>query len=205
MKVFPESAVVSGAVRKGSLSSLRKVARFIPPERRENPDSGSSRRRGNLYFCAGIASPRLLAGLAMTVEEIVLEQRRCFSFTNLKQCAMILFEFLHLAMAEKPPYLKGTIMDSFEKLARNAIQLSALLKNIKPGDGKKLKEVYDTFVGLGEEVRRLAHSGRLPALEGRLWVTLILTGELVGAMVMAISELHRNGMDDAEKIMAGKD
>jgi len=94
MKVFPESAVVSGAVRKGSLSSLRKVARFIPPERRENPDSGSSRRRGNLYFCAGIASPRLLAGLAMTVEEIVLEQRRCFSVTphtppSLRQVARI--------------------------------------------------------------------------------------------------------------------
>lgn len=92
-------------------------------------------------------------------------------------------------------------MDSFEQFARSAGRLGMLFENIKPGDGRKIKEEYDTFALLGEQIRQIARSGQLPALEARIWATLMLTGELVGAITMATNELHYNQMYLAEKIM----
>ncbi len=92
-------------------------------------------------------------------------------------------------------------MDPFEQFARSAGRLGMLFENMKPGDGKKIKAEYDTFALLGEQIRQIALSDKLPALEGRLWAALILTGQLVGTIVMAINELHYKRMYPAEEIM----
>ena len=75
-------------------------------------------------------------------------------------------------------------MDPLERrLVVSALNLAALIKNRKKGDGKQLKVAFDEFVELAITTKELMVKNQYPALEARLYATMIAAGELIGVIV----------------------